>query len=392
MPDPTQVGVGSEPLGVGGGLPVRQDRGCSRPSVPEPGGTEHHQTLDPATGALVVRLAWGLGDVLLSTSAIRRYKELRPETPVVYQTYRFNHTNRYHIEYPHGCPAEMLYGNPDIDQIIDWFDPAPVPHEAVHLRYAWFGGPSLDYPIQAHFWENLGLEWTPGQRFDAYYYPTDRDREWARERVGPPSPVLALTPHGGWPGKHWSDDCWAELIHFALREGMTPIVMAGNPLRGHPWDQRGVINLSGQMDIRQSAAILDLADYAVMIEGGLSNLRFALSKPVILLTCATQVGLQIWTPPELTTEIRMWEGKPTKDGSKGVEPAILPWSCEPFHHVLRKHGDEIGHPACEPCMWRAEHVKSQTPNVAPASTKTCPKGRSLRDVPANIVIEALKGA
>ena len=318
---------------------------------------------------LTVELAWGLGDVLLTTSAIRRYKELHPETRIVYRTYTQNRGTRYRVIYDKGCPAEMLYGNPDIDEIKDVAGhPAAVD---VKFRYAYFGGPSLDYPIQAHFWENLGLEWELGQRFDSYFYLTDEERQWAN-RALPHHPILAVAPACGWPGKEWNKDGWAELIRWATGEGFLVAVLAGERLSGPPWDARGVINFSSQLDMRQNAAILNAAVKAVLIEGGLSNLRFALGHPAILLTCATQVGLQIWTPPELTTEIRM---------RTLVEAGIV---APPRPGIIEA-------PACEPCMWRLEHPKTHTVNVAPASLAHCPDGRSLRDVPASAVIEALKG-
>ena len=328
---------------------------------------------------LLVRLAWGLGDVLLSTSAIRRYKELNPEVPIVYQTYKHNRSDRYNLEYDKGCPAEMLYGNPDIEAIIDWFEPHPAPALVRELRYAYFGGPSLDYPIQAHFWENLGLSWEPGQRFDAHYYLTEPERQTASRLLpGEGGPYLVLAPHTGWPGKAWTEDGWSELISLALGKGLAPVILSGVRLKGPPWDQRGVINLSGQLDIRASAGVLDRAEYAVLPEGGLSNLRFALARPVVLLTCATQVGVQIWTPPELTTEVRAWEAP--IDGVIFEPRGGEPWG--------------ISAAACEPCMWRRDHVTNgaRDRHVSPASIKRCPPGRSLRDIPASAVMAALEGA
>jgi len=310
--------------------------------------------------SLVIRLAWGLGDVLLSTSAVRRYKELNPEVPIYYQTYKHNRTDRYRLEYEKGCPAEMLYGNPDIEAVIDWFKPHPAPALVRELRYAYFGGPSLDYPIQAHFWENLGLDWERGQRFDSHYYLTDSERvDASRLLPGEDGPYLILTPHTGWPGKAWSDAGWADLVAWALTAGLRPVVLAGVPLKGRPWDSRGVLNLSGQLDIRATAGVLDRAEHAVMTEGGLSNLRFALGRPVVFLTCATRRNLQIWTPMELTTEIRALED---------------------------------GLPACEACMWRRDHVTNgaHDRHVPPASIKRCPPGKSLRDIPASVVITALE--
>ena len=324
---------------------------------------------------LTVELAWGLGDVLLTTSAIRRYKELHPEARIVYRTYTANRKDRtggYRIIYEKGCPAEMLHGNPDID-----LEDIATPHnreDVVKFSYAWFGGPSLDYPIQAHFWENLGLEWEPGQRFDSHYYLTEEERTWANVAL-PHRPILAVAPACGWPGKEWNKDGWAELIKWAIGEGYTVAVLAGEKLSGPPWDARGVINFSSKLDMRQNAAILNAAVKAVLIEGGLSNLRFALGHPTILLTCATQVGLQIWTPPELTTEVRM---------------VVTGEKVHAIHARLRK--GLIAGVACDPCMWRREHPMTHSKNVMPASIDRCPEGRSLRDVPASIVIEALKGA
>lgn len=328
---------------------------------------------------LVVELAWGLGDVLLTTSALRRYKELHPETKVVYRTYTKNRADRtggYRIIYEKGCPAEMLHGNPDIDQIEDIATPHRV--GAVKFSYAWFGGPSLDYPIQAHYWENLGLKWQPGQRFDSYFYLTDEEREWADHTLRR-GPILAIAPACGWPGKEWRQDRWAEVIRWATESGYEVAVLAGERLTGPPWDARGVRNFTSLLDMRKNAAILDAADKAVLIEGGLSNLRFALGWPAVLLTCATKVGLQIWTPPELTTEIRMMSHALHEDAS---EAEVVP-GVDRFQGYARV--------ACEPCMWRREHPKTHTRNVAPASIAGCPPGRSLRDVPADVVITALEG-
>ena len=349
--------------------------GVTRPTAGDP-----WETPLSAGMSLVVRLAWGLGDVLLSTSAIHRYKELNPDTPIIYQTYKHNRTDRYTLEYANGCPAEMLYGNPDIDAIIDWFDPYPTPALVRDLRYAWFGGPSLDYPIQAHYWENLGLPWERGQRFDSHYYLTDAERRLGSQLLpDDQGPYLVVTPHTGWPGKAWTDAGWSELIDWSLSQHMTPVVLAGVPLKGPVWDQRGVLNLSGTLSMRANGAVLDRAELAVMLEGGLSNLRFALGRQAVLLTCATAAGLQIWTPPELTMQVRMMGGR---------QEAYPP---EPAQAAITIGGERFG---CEPCMWRRDHVTngSRDRHVPPASIKHCPVGRSLRDVPASVVIDYLKGA
>jgi len=331
----------------------------------------------PISASVLVELSWGLGDVLLATSAIRRLRDLRDDLTIRFRTYAYNQTSHYGLEYPHGCPAEMLYHNPDIDEIIDWSRPIPPTDLRVALRYAWFGGPSLDYPIQAHYWENLGLEWEPGQRFDAVYTVTGEELAWGEHRLRAEQhgPYLALTPQTGWAGKAWSIEGWADLIAWCRRQGVTPIVMAGHRLMGAPWDSRGVLNLSGELDVRQSGAILQLVDHAVMTEGMLSNLRFALGRRAILLTCATLTGVQIWTPPELTTEVRMMGGRPEAYPLEPAKPAI----------VLA-----AARLACEPCMWRRGHENNRSPDIPPASIAHCPAGASLRDISAKTVTDILE--
>lgn len=325
---------------------------------------------------VLCRLSWGLGDVLLTTSAIREYKRLNPDDVIYYETFVANRTGAYQTEYPNGFPAEMLLWNPDIAQIIDWGAPPPErPDRIINFHYAEFGGPSLDYSIQAHFWENMGLTWEPGQRFDSHYYLHEYEVDWVRSMIGNgwiDEGLLVLTPQTGWPGKAWNDAGWFGLIDWALREGLHPVILAGHKLAGARWNSLGVVNLSGQLNMRQSAAVLSLAEHAVMTEGGLSNLRFALGKPAVLMTCATQVGVAIWTPPELTTEVRAWQ-TPDGDAFYGAKPL-----------------NDGNTPACESCMWRREHVKSRRADVPPASIRDCPADRSLRDVPVEAVVALLK--
>ena len=185
--------------------------------------------------SILIELSWGLGDVLLATSAIRRLREMRDDLTIRFRTYGFNRGPNYQLEYPNGCPAEMLYHNPDIDEIVDWARPLPPVEAIIPLRYAWFGGPSLDYPIQAHYWENLGLEWEEGQRFDAVYTVTDNDLAWAHHRLrSADGPSLVITPQTGWAGKAWTDEGWGGLIAWARNNGVTPVVMAGHRLNGAP--------------------------------------------------------------------------------------------------------------------------------------------------------------
>jgi len=309
---------------------------------------------------LTVELQWGLGDVLLTTPALRAFKALRPDHVVRFRT----RTQPRHSAYRSGAvPIDMIRHNPDIDEIVD--SGTVRPPDVIDLRYAWFGGPSLDYPIQHHYFEQIHLD-PVDHPLDSHYYIAEDETLGARGMIGD-SPVLAIAPHNGWPGKLWRREAWWDVMTWAHSEGIRPVVLSGDALP--EMNHAAALNLSGRISLRQAAAILSLADFAVLVEGGLSNLRFAIKhdaatgnilpryRGCVLLTCATQAGVQVWTPPDLTTEVR----------------ASTPG----------------GAAACDPCMWRGRHVQARNGRIPPASIRDCPEGRSLRDVPASTVITAL---
>jgi len=236
----------------------------------------------------------------------------------------------------------MLRHNPHIDQIIDMADRPPPTDVQVVFRYAWPAGPSLDYPLQAHFFENLGLK-VP-RRFDADYYIKAEETVAADERLSlhQGERLCALTPRVGWAGKAWSDAGWSDIIDRLRLAGWTPVIFSGTPLSGLPWSR--CLNLSGQVNIRQTAPILARCHAMLATEGGLTNLRFALRKPAVVMTCATKIGVQVWAPPELCTEAR--------------NPQM-----------------------CEPCMWRNGHAQAAGHySGPPGETAGCPRGKSLRDL------------
>lgn len=334
---------------------------------------------------LICSLAWGAGDVLLSTPAIHRFKELHPEVDVVFHTRKYTRGHAYTSPYGHGAPGDMVAHNPDIAHVMDWGERPKEewePMAAVTMVYAGAGTPyashSLDYPIQAHYYECLGLDWKPGQRFDAVYNITDSEREWAAGKL-PASggPYIVLTPHTDWPGKAWRKEAWLELAIWASANGLTPIILAGTVLP--QFSRRGTLNVAGDLTWRQNAAILERADYMVATEGGLSNLRAAVGGKQLLLTCATQVGVTVWMPPETTTELRYWYD-PAKEGHE------LPYTAYP--RGLPSTVEEAG---CEPCMWRRDHRNGVRKSmVPPAQIGQCPPARSLRDLPVSVVSDIIE--
>jgi hypothetical protein len=339
-------------------------------------------SLSASTRTIVCRLNWGLGDVLLSTSAISALKMERPDIRVLYQTFLYGRQRGRFLEYAHGTPAELLAHNPDIEAVLDPNDHIHAGLDTVYVdfHYAGFGEPPLDYPIQAHFYENLGLGWQPGQRFESRYYVLESEAEWARQELWRhfgDRPVLVISPHTNWAGKAWRDDAWQSVIQWCGSRDIGVAVLGGAPTNLHP--ARGMFDFSGLLNWRQNGAILHAADQAVLLEGALSNLRFALRREAILLTCATRSGLQVWTPPELTTEIRMGEYNGHVYGAVDLAP-------DP-HDAARVQIVA----ACDPCMWRGQHLESRRSDIPPASISRCPPGRSLRDLEAEIVIETLRG-
>jgi len=298
----------------------------------------------------LLTLQWGIGDILLSTAAVRALKQREPDCAIFYQTLV---KGKHRLQYDPpggepgsgGAPDEMLWHNPNIARIFDVTEPASVPGIFEHdLLYVRVGDPPLDRPIQAKMFDILGLPWDAGTRFDMDYYLQPHETEKAAAIV-PPGPLYcAVSPRcGGWPGKMWNDEGWTGIIERLLAEGWTPVIITGDRLQGLPWT-RG-LNLSGSLDIRASAAVLDRCQAMITLESTMSNLRFALRKPAVVVTCATSFGLKqiVWAPPELCTEIRNSQ-----------------W--------------------CEPCMWRGLHVAGKA-RVPPGNLADCPAGRSLRDVP-----------
>ncbi len=307
----------------------------------------------------LLTMLWGLGDVLCTTPAMRALRAAEPDAEIIFQTYV---KGRRPLEYDHprgagagGAPDEMLWDNPDVHQIIDPKDPRPGGVlKAVTFEYVRVGAPSLDVPLQAGYFDNLGLPWDASTRFDAHYYPRDEELGAAAELLcrgtSPHEQFCVLMPRCGWAGKNWATEGWADLIYLLLRHGWMPVILNGRRLTGPPWD-RG-LNLSGTLDIRQTAAVLAKAQAMVTVEGGMTHLRFALGKPAVVLTCATRYGLQVWAPPELLTEVR--------------------------------NADD-----CDPCMWRREHIRGKT-DTYPGNIRECPKGRSLRDLTGEDVWPAVE--
>ncbi len=307
----------------------------------------------------LIRLPWGLGDVLCSTAALRELKKLDPTNNIIYQTLV---KGRRRLEYDApgrpmgsgGAPSEFLLHNPNVDMILDVDDPAPMMQTTVDLAYGNFGGESLDHPFQSKFFDKLGLPWDETTRFGADYYMTPEEEEWTIAELDQLAPgherFCALVPKCGWAGKMWTGDGWTAIVENLPDYGWKPVVFSGRKLHGPPWT--ATLNMSGRLDMRQTAAMLSRCGAMLTIEGCLSNLRFALGLSAVVLTCATKFGVQVWAPPELAIEVR----------------SVLD---------------------CEPCMWRGEHMLGKH-GVPPANTRGCPVGRSIRDVPASDVWRILE--
>jgi len=306
----------------------------------------------------VLRILWGLGDVLCTTPALRAFRAAHPRDRIVFRTH-VKGARRLEYDAPDrpagsgGAPDEMLWDNPNIDAIIDADNHERQGEhvEEIELRYAWYGCPPLDEPLQARYFDCLGLPRPADGRYSADYFMRDMERrdaaylleyhnKWAYH-------FCALTPRVGWVGKTWRDDGWVEIMQRLHARGWTPVILAGRHLQQREWDDCGAINLSGQLDMRMTAAVLERCQAMLATEGGLTNLRFALRGRAVVLTCATSFQTQVWAPPELCTEVR----NPDR---------------------------------CEPCMWRGPHSQGIT-DGPPGNIAKCPTGRTLRDLDADFV-------
>lgn len=113
---------------------------------------------------------------------------------------------------------------------------------------------------------------------------------------------IVLHIGAGTPAKRWPVEHWRELLGRLILDGDYQIALVGGPadqfraaeiLGDQPWPN--VIDATGKLELRQTAAVLADADLFIGADSGPAHLAAALGTPVVVLFSGTNHAAQ-WQP------------------------------------------------------------------------------------------------
>ena len=136
--------------------------------------------------------------------------------------------------------------------------------------------------------------------------------------AGPKSKgFFAIVPHARWPAKLWGDDPFVEFAKSAIALYDMDAVLTGGPMdRGALESMRQrigprAINLAGETDLAELAALFSKADFVVTVDSGPMHIAAAVGTPVVALFGPTS--------PERTGP---YGGRDGRDGISGKHTVI----------------------------------------------------------------------
>ncbi len=100
---------------------------------------------------------------------------------------------------------------------------------------------------------------------------------------------FAMVPHARWPAKLWGDERFVRLAKIAMaRFNMGAVLIGGTMDRAALEAMRaklgaGAVNLAGETDLLDLAALFSLADFVVSVDSGPMHIAAAVKTPVIAL-------------------------------------------------------------------------------------------------------------
>lgn len=100
---------------------------------------------------------------------------------------------------------------------------------------------------------------------------------------------FAMVPHARWPTKLWGDERFVRLAALAMeRFNMGTVLVGGTMDRAALEEMRakmgaGALNLAGETDLGELAALFSLADFVVTVDSGPMHIAAAVKTPVIAL-------------------------------------------------------------------------------------------------------------
>jgi len=277
----------------------------------------------------------GLGDILMTTAAIRKMKQSGVEH-IAFMT-----QDRY---------AVLMQGNPYIDEIVPLVDNVSSPE----FRKKW----DRVVNLRLHF-ENLehhrlfqnravvvgqacGVVLTEDD-LHLDYFITDQERDWANGVVNEPKDDRARKfiedkAKGRNVAFVWGASCnnrtWSEkhalgMINTLLGNNFRPVIINHEYVDMHTVDHR-ILNMTGKTSIRESIALLGACDVVLTPDTGLFHAAAALDKNVV-----TYFGA-------MAADERRTHKKLTVI-NKGPEHGVMCYPCRKYFCMNRSND---GTPAC----------------------------------------------
>jgi len=214
--------------------------------------------------SIVLRRAGGIGDVLMSTAALRHLRERYPQSRITYVTDRHN--------------ADVLELNPHVDQIVERHE---LDREGLDIDLChediWDSGVHV---IDKY----LTLVEAPAdasRRVDLIL--SEDDRRFARGFLGPlrQEPVIVVHAKSNMRCKDWPLWRWADLVERLARDyWVVQVGRAGEELIPGCLDATG---LPGPAPLRKTAALVEQACFAICVDSCIQHFAAALGIPAVVL-------------------------------------------------------------------------------------------------------------
>ncbi len=221
------------------------------------------------------RLSKALGDALFLTTAAHEIRRRKPDAEIEVHTH---------------WPAVFL-NNPDVARCHAIREPAvPSGHE---IEYTQPWPPKSNRHVLDIVCESLGLNGTEVEK-RIYYYPTDDEREHARQ-ICPPAdkPLVVVHPFSGFfaaRAKNWHFSYWKIFLEL-LPEEIETVRFFSPEEPATPTERKSHRDIEAT-DLRLMAALIESADAFVGQDSGLAHLATSLGVPSLVIFTG-------YVPPEM---------------------------------------------------------------------------------------------
>jgi len=262
---------------------------------------QHGPVIISKDGPILVGRNGAVGDVLMTTYAVKKLKEQEPDREIDYLV--------------HPSCSWFIRNNPHVRAVLD--STSPEVHEqirdGVYKSVHFFEYPTkhpkpsgcpghseMDYPnkpLPRHlvdiFAECSGIIEPHGGEFGSLeLFLTDEELKFGENFVGDDR-VITLQTRAGWSQyKEWLPLRWIDVIDWCTRELGAKVVHLGGPgesslYAGNRQPPEHYVDMRGRCDIRQSAAIMKHARFHLGIDSLYNHVTNAVRTPGVILWGST---------------------------------------------------------------------------------------------------------